>query len=142
MLTEGNGLPLAVVVTGAQVHELKVALPAVDQVWVARSRGRAKQRPKTLAADRGYDSRALRQQLRRRGIRPSIPQRVWPGRRRRRGRPSTLHPASRQRWKVERTHAWIDNWRRLVTRYERHSHIYLAFLLIACFMICLRRILG
>ncbi len=142
MLTEGDGLPLAVAVTGANVHELKVALPVVDRVRVARRRGRAKQRPTTLAADRGYDSRALRQALLRRGIQPSIPQRVWPGRRRRRGRPPKVHAASRQRWKVERTHAWLDNWRRLVTRYERHDHVYLAFLIIACLMICSRRILG
>lgn len=129
-------------ITGAEVHEQRAALSVVDQVRVVRKRGPAKQRPTTLAADRGYDSRALRQGLRRRGIQPSIPQRVWPGRRRRRGRPPKLHAASLQRWKVERTHAWIDNWRRLVTRYERHSHIYLAFLIIACLMTCLRRILG
>lgn len=141
-MTEGEGLPIAVAVTGAQVHEQKVLLPVVDQVRVARRRGPAKRRPKTLAADRGYDSRTVRQALRRRGIQPSIPQRVWRGRRRRRGRPPKVHPASLQRWKVERSHAWLDNWRRLVTRYERHAHVYLAFLIIACLMTCLRRILG
>lgn len=142
MLTDGAGIPLAVLVTGAQVHEQRVALQVVDRVRVPRSRGRPKQRPGTLAADKGYDAKALRRQLRQRGIRPSIPQREWPGRRRKPGRPPTIHPASTSRWIVERTHAWLDNWRRLVVRWERHVHTYHAFLVIACLMTCLKGILG
>lgn len=129
-------------VTGAQVHEQRVALQVVDQVRVPRPRGRPRQRPGMLAADKGYDSRRFRHEVRRRGIRPSVPQRTWPGRRRRRGRPPSVLSASAARWIVERTHAWMDNWRRLVVRWERCAHNYLAFLTIACFMTCLRRISG
>ena len=121
------------------MHEQRVALAVVDQVRVPQQRGRPKQRPKTLAADRGYDSGTLRAALRSRGIRPSIPQRRWPGKFRRR---QPLHAASAARWIVERTHAWLDNWRRLVVRWERRVQNYTAFLTIACFMTCLRRILG
>lgn len=142
MLTDGLGTPLAVVVTGANVHEQQVALHVVDSVRVPRCRGRPKRRPFTLAADKGYDGAAFRRQLRQRGIRPSIPRREWPGRRRKPGRPPKVHPASATRWIVERTHAWMDNWRRLVVRWERHVHAYRAFLVIACFMTCLRGILG
>jgi transposase len=95
-----------------------------------------------LAADAGYDSRPLRRQLRKRGITPSIPERKLKKRkRRRRGRPAKVHPVSQQRWKVERAFAWLNNWRRLATRYERRSSIYRAFLTIACFMVCLNGIL-
>lgn len=142
VMTDGAGIPLVAVVTGAQVHEGQVAMDLVDGVWVPRPQGRPKQRPETLAADKGYDSRELRQELRRRGIRPSIPQRMWLGRKRKPGRPPALHPASAARWIVERTHAWMDNWRRLVVRWERHAHLYLALVFIAAFMICLRRISG
>ncbi len=142
VLTDGIGTPLAVKLTGAQVHELRVALKVVDQVSVRRRRGRPRKRPEILGADKGYDSRGFRRELRRRGIRPSIPLRRWPGRRRRPGRPPKLHPASADRWVVERTHAWMDNWRRLVTRWERRAPNYLAFLIIACFMTCLRLISG
>lgn len=141
-MTDGMGTPLALQVTGAQVHEQRVALRVVDQVRVPRSRGRPKQRPETLGADKGYDSRQLRRELHKRGIRPSIPQRVWPGRHRRPGRPPQVLPASAVRWIVERTHAWMDNWRRLVVRWERRVHNYLALIIIACFMICLRLISG
>lgn len=140
VMTDGAGIPLVTLVTGAQVHEGQVAMDLVDGVWVPRPQGRPKQRPETLAADKGYDSREFRRELRQRGIRSSIPHRVWPGRKRRPGRPPKVHPASAARWIVERTHAWIDNWRRLVVRWERHARSYLALLFIAPFMTCLRRI--
>ena len=73
---------------------------------------------------------------------PSLPQRQWPGRKRRSARPPKVYPVSKCRWKVERTHGWLDNWRRLVVRYDRHPHVYIAFLTIACFMTTLSRILG
>ncbi len=142
LIVDGAGRPLAFTLTGAQVNEKKVALQTVDRIWVKRGRGRPKQRPKQLAADVGYDSRPLRRQLRKRGITPSIPERQQRKRkRRRRGRPAKVHPVSRQRWKVERAFAWVNNWRRLATRYERRAHIYRAFLTIACFMVCLNGIL-
>jgi transposase len=47
----------------------------------------------------------------------------------------------RQRWKVERTYAWLGNYRRLVVRYEWLSHSYLAFVLVAFILICLAALL-
>ena len=88
-----------------------------------------------------YDSAEFRRELRRRGIRPSVPQRHWPGHKRT-GRPPKVYPVSTCRWKVERTHGWLDNWRRLVVRYDRHTDVYIAFLTIACFMTTLSEILG
>lgn len=142
LIADGAGRPLAFMLTGAQVNEKRVALQTVDRVRVKRKQGRPKQRPKQLAADAGYDSRPLRRELRRRGITPSIPERQQHKRqRRRRGRPAKVHPVSGQRWKVERAFAWLNNWRRLATRYERRARIYRAFLTIACFMVCLNGIL-
>jgi len=140
LIAAGTGRPLAFPLTGAQVHEKRVALQTVDRVRVKRKQGRPKQRPKQLAADVGYDSRPLRRE--RRGITPSSPERKRKQRRRRRpGRPAKVHPLSRQRGKVERVLAWLNNWRRLATRYERRVSIYRAFLTIAGFMVCLNGIL-
>ena len=75
----------------------------------------------------------LRQRWRRRGIKPCIP--------RRRNRKPNLEGYSR-RWIVERTFSRLGNFLRLVVRWERHAHIYLAFLLIACAVISLRFISG
>lgn len=141
LLTEGNGLPLAFLVTAANVAEVTVGLKVVDQVRVPRPQGRPKQRPASLAADKSYDSADFRQELRRRRIQPSVPHRRWPKRRRKPGRPPEIHEASKGRWKVERSHGWLDNWRRLVTRYDWYTQSYVAFLTIACFMAALSRIL-
>ncbi len=140
-MTDGQGLPLAFDVTAANESEVTVGLDVVDRVRVPRPRGRPKKRPLALAADKGYDSAEFRRQLRRRGIQPSIPLRVWSGRKRKPGRPPKVHPASGCRWKVERTHGWMDNFRRLVTRYDWYTHSYMAFVTIACFMTALSKIL-
>ena len=142
MMTEGQGLPLAFDVTAANESEVTVALDVVDRVRVPRLRGRPKKRPAALAADKSYDSGEFRRQLRNRGIQPSIPRREWPGRKRKPGRPPKTHEVSLCRWIVERTHGWMDNWRRLVVRYEWHTQSYAAFLTIACFMMVLSRVLG
>ena len=124
------------------MSEVTVALQVVDQVKVPQPQGRPRQRPASLAADKSYDSAEFRRQLRRRRIQPSIPQRKWANRGRRPGRPPQVHAASKGRWKVERSHAWLDNWRRLVTRYDWYTESYVAFLTIACFMGTITRILG
>ena len=137
-------MALAFLVTAANVAEVTVGLTVVDRVRVPRPQGRPKQRPASLGADKGYDSAEFRQGLRRRRIQPSVPQRIWPNRRRKPGRPPETHEASPPQadWKVERSHGWLDNWRRLVTRYDWYTQSYVAFLTIACFMVALSRILG
>jgi hypothetical protein len=86
-LTEAGGMPLAACTTPANGHERAQVLPLLDAVVInTGTRGRPRKRPKVLAADKGYDSKALRQQLRRRGIRAQLPKRVWKTRKPR-GRP-------------------------------------------------------
>jgi hypothetical protein len=71
LVTEGNGLPLAYLVTPANVSEVTVGLEVVDRVRVPRPQGRPRQRPASLAADKSCDSADFRWELRRRGIQPS-----------------------------------------------------------------------
>ena len=47
----------------------------------------------------------------------------------------------KKRWRVERTFAWLDNFRRLVVRWERLAMMYEAFCILACIIICLRELL-
>jgi hypothetical protein len=61
LLTEGNGLALAFLVTAANVAEVTVGLKVVDRVRVPRPQGRPKQRPDSLGADKSYDSAEFRQ---------------------------------------------------------------------------------
>jgi hypothetical protein len=91
-------------------------------------RGRPRKRLKVLAMDKGYDAKDLRRRLRRRGIRPQIPKRVWKSRKPR-GRPIKKDVP---RYQAERTFAWFQRkYRRLVVRWERLAACFNAFLAVA-----------
>ena len=101
----------------------------VDAVHPVRQRrGRPRKRPAKLHADKGYDFKRCRADLRARGITPRIA---------RRGIESSQR-LGRHRWVVERTFAWINQFRRLVVRYERQADLYRAFVVIAAALICFR----
>jgi transposase len=75
-----------------------------------------------------------------RGIEPIIPARANNWR-------ATHQDASklrryRRRWIIERTNAWLQNFRRLTVRYERSAMIYTALIHLACALITLKRVLG
>lgn len=88
--------------------------------------------------DKGYDSKELRAALRKRGIRPQLPKRVWKTKKNR-GRPIKI---SVPRFQQERCFAWFQRkYRRLVVRWERISACFNAFLSLATIHIWLNRIL-
>jgi IS5 family transposase len=114
-------------------------MPLLDAVTInTGKRGRPRKRPKVLAADTGYDSKALRQQLRRRGIRAQLPKRVRKTSKSR-GRPLKMDVP---RFQAERTFAWFQKkYRRLVVRWERHSVCFNAFLAMAIIHIWIQRLI-
>jgi transposase len=139
LVTDGNGLPLAVLLDSAQKAEIELAQKTLGLVWVPKKGpGRPKTRPKELVADRGYDSKAFRSHLRRRCIHPCIPER-----RGKRPRPGKKADTSnyRLRWIVGSTLAYLGNFRRLVVRHERHISVYQGFFNLACILILLNRLL-
>ena len=128
-MVDRNGLPLALVLSGANVHDSKVLAQALDAVPAIRQpRGRPRQRPAKLHADKGYDFPRCRLDLRRRHIIPRIARRGV----------ETSQRLGRYRWVVERSFAWINQFRRLIVRYERHADLYRAFLTLAAAIICHR----
>jgi IS5 family transposase len=123
---------LAVGLSAANTHDsllLDAVVDAVLPVKGPRGRcGRPRKRPAKLHGDKGYDFPRCRRALRRRGITPRIA---------RRGVESSTR-LGRHRWVVERSLAWLVGYRRLQVRYERDADILLAFLHLACVLICLR----
>ncbi|WP_370872917.1 transposase [Croceifilum oryzae] len=106
---------------------------------IPSNRGRSICRFKELIADKAYDSTSFRHFLRRRGAKPTIPERK--NRKKRKGRPLALGNQYRQRWKIERCFAWLDNSRRLIVRYERYIQHYKAFCLVALILLSVNRLL-
>jgi transposase len=128
-LTDAAGMPLAARTTPANGDERAQVLSLLDALRVhTGKRGRPRKRFKVLVADNGDDAHALRQGLRRRGMRPQIPTRVWKNRKPR-GRPISNDAP---RFQAERAFAWFQRQdRRLVVRWERLAACFNAFLAVA-----------
>ena len=131
-LVDRQGIPLAVQLTAANVHDSKLLEPLVDAVQPIRrpvgAPGRPRKRPAKLHADKGYDFPEKRRALRKHGITPRIA---------RRGVESSQR-LGRHRWVVERTQAWAVTLRELAVRYDRHAATVVAFLHLTCALICVR----
>ena len=138
-LTEGGGMPLANRTTPANGDERAQVLPLLDAVKIRTGkRGRPRKRLRVIATDKGYDAKALREKLRKRGIRAQIPKRVWKTKKNR-GRPiAKVVP----RFQAERTFAWFQKkYRRLVVRWERITACFEAFLTLATIHIWVHRLI-
>ncbi|MGB6475363.1 MAG: IS5 family transposase [Candidatus Sulfotelmatobacter sp.] len=140
VVVDGRGVPLGNYLHSASPAEVKLAETTLAAIRVGRSHhaGRPRQKPVRVIADKAYDSDPLRKRLQQRGIELICPHK------RNRVRAATQDGRAlrryRRRWIVERTNAWLGNFRRLVVRYDRSLTIYGAFFHIACFMIVLRRV--
>ena len=83
----------------------------------------------------------LREALSRRTIRPYIPKRRKKGEREEPSYNNTIQQFYATRWIVERTNAWLQNYRRITVRWDRFADSYEAFIELACILICLRRVM-
>jgi transposase len=139
VVVDGKGVPLGSRLESASPSEVKLVQGTLETIRVPRNgRGRPKSKPDRLIADKGYDCDWLRKSLALRGIELICPHR------RNRSLPKLQDGRSlrryRRRWKVERTFAWLGNFRRLVVRYEHDIRMYRAFFHLACLIITLRHL--
>jgi transposase len=137
VVADGQGVPLGVELASASPHECTLIESTLQQVAVPRcGRGRPRKNPERLIYDRAADSDALRARLKRRGIELICPNRWNKKVKTQDGRNLRRY---RRRWKIERTIAWLQNFRRLVVRYERQTKMFRAFLHVACLVITVRQ---
>lgn len=138
VLVERQGIPVGALLASASPAEVKLLEPLVQTVqfpsgpdsWV-------RPEPHRLIADRAYDSDPLREKMREYGIELIAPNRK---KRRRKTADGRKLRRYRRRWIIERTMAWLSNFRRLAVRYDRLITIYSAFFHVACLMIALRHL--
>jgi len=129
LLVEGNGLPVGLVVDGANVHDGVLA----EDTFV----GVVAKRPKPAAfdlwdfeADKGYDCLEVRYLAAYYGYVAHIPRNK---RNAKQAQEQNQLPAYRsRRWIVERTHSWLNRFRRILVRWEKKKQNYLAMLHLAC----------
>lgn len=142
---DGRGLPLAVLVTPGNANDSTAFDAVLDAVRVPRAGvGRPRRRPDAVIADKAYSSRAIRQTLRRRGIRAVIPERAdQKANRMRRGRAGGRPPAfDRDLYKarnvVERCFNRLKQFRAIATRFDKLADRYKAGIRLASLILWLR----
>jgi len=128
-IADRAGLPLSIVLAAATPHEVRLVEETVAQRFTRKV-------PILLIGDRAYDSDKLDRILRQHRIRMVAPHKS------NRVKPETQDGRElrryKRRWKVERLNAWLQNYRRLVTRYEYKAENFLGFIHLAVFLILLR----
>ena len=127
LICDGHGIPLAIKLTGANCHDSTQALPLLDGIPSLQGpRGRPRCRPDSVLGDRADDPELIRRASHSRQILPRLAMR------------NTKHSSGlgRLRWVVERTFARLNQFRRLRVRYEKRPDMHLAFLTLACILIC------
>jgi transposase len=119
---------LVVQTAAANEHDSTTLLPLlIDIPAVAGKPGHPKRKPKSLVADKAFDSAPLRALIRWLGIEPRIP---------RRG--DNQRGLGKVRWLIERTLSWFHQFRRLRIRWERNPDMHQVFLSLAATFICYR----
>jgi transposase len=90
-----------------------------------------------VIGDKAFDSAKLAARLRERGIELVAPLRLGTKSRRQDGRKLRRY---KKRWKVERLFAWLKQFRRISTRWDRKAENFLGFLYLGCMVILLRAV--
>jgi transposase len=128
-VADGTGLPVAVHAENASPHEVRL----VRKTLVERFTDDA---PKRLIGDKAYDSDPLDVELAEAGIELIAPHKV--NRKRAITQDGRKLRRYKRRWKVERLFAWLQNYRRILVRYEYHDENYLGFVHLGCILILLK----
>ena len=129
-VADRHGLPVAVHVASASPHEVTLVPDTVQGRFVADTPGR-------LIGDKAYDSDKLDAQLQQQGIELIAPHRG--NRTRLVSQDGRALRRYKRRWKIERLFAWLQHFRRILTRHEYHAANFLGFVQLGCLAILMRR---
>jgi putative transposase len=123
---------MGLAVEGANRHDMKRVRSTLDRLVVERPTPTEAQ-PQGLCLDKGYDDQDVRDILEEFGFTAHL---------RSRGEAALAikDQASQKarRWVVERTHSWMNRFRRILVRWDKKPEHYLAFLHFACALIAFR----
>jgi len=131
-VTEGHGVPLGLAVDGANRHDMKLVRSTLDSLVVERPAPTV-EHPQGMCLDKGYDYQEVRDILAEFGFTAHILARGAEAKELKREAGFKA-----RRWVVERTHSWMNRFRRLLVRWDKKPQHYLAFLHFACALIAFR----
>ena len=131
MVDQKEGLPTSVYIDSASPHEVMLVEKTLDESFT-------EQEPIELLGDKGFDSNDLDDKLFcERGLELIAPER--------KNKKEPRHTSEdfqnyQHRWKVERFFAWLQNFRRVATRWDYYAENYLGFIQLACMLMLLKRL--
>ncbi len=132
MLTEAAGIPVALAIDGANRHDMKLVRSTLNGIMAARPVPTVAT-PQGLCLDKGYDFDEVRDIAREFGFTAHI---------RARGEEAKAIKQEAgfkaRRWVVERTHSWMNRFRRILIRWEKLPDTFIAMLHLACGIITWR----
>ncbi len=132
LLTEGAGVPIGLVVAGANRNDFKLLGDTIASIPLERPRP-TRRRSQGLCLDKGYDYQEVYDLVTEFGFTAHV-----------RARGEEAQAIKRtagyraRRWVVERTHSWMNRFRGLLVRWEKKTVNYLAVLHLACAYITFR----
>ena len=133
LLTDGGGVPIGLAVEGANRNDFKMVEETIISIPIERPTP-TPEKPQGMCLDKGYDFDEVRELLATFGFTAHI---------RTRGEEAQAIKRAAgykaRRWVVERTHSWMNRFRRLLIRWDKKVHNYLAFLHLACAYITYRQ---
>jgi putative transposase len=133
VLSEGGGVPIGLVLEGANRNDFKLLRQTIESLAVERPEptGGAEQ---GMCLDKGYDYNEVREILQEFGFTAHI---------RARGEEAQLIKKEAgfraRRWVVERTHSWMNRFRAILIRWEKKAQNFLALLHLACAFITFKQ---
>jgi putative transposase len=132
LLTEAQGVPIGLAIDGANRHDMKLVRPTLDSIVVDRPVP-TDTHPQGLCLDKAYDYDDVRAIWAEFGFTAHIRSRGEEAK-------ALVHEAGQRarRWVVERSHSWMNRFRRILVRWEKKPEHYLAFLHFACALIAFR----
>jgi len=133
LLTEGQGVPIAVVVEGANRHDMKLLAKTLDAT-VVECPSPTEEAPQHLCADKGYDYAECRQETKSHGYIPHIRSRFEEQKEKR-----EIPGYRARRWVVEVCHSWLNRFRKILVRFEKNLATHLGLLQFACAYIVFKR---
>lgn len=135
LLVDGNGVPLALYLSAAHRHDVKGLPHLLTSGWLIERQPPEETGQQHICLDKAYHDQKMEAFLEKREYISHIKQR---GEADEPGLGEPVHPP--RRWKVERTISWLNNMRKLRTRWEKKAANYRALWLLACTLIIFRRI--
>jgi putative transposase len=132
MLVDGIGVPVAMVVTGANRHDVSQLETLLDSIVIERPD--PFEHPQNLCLDKGFSGEPALEEVVLSGFIPNIKSR---------GEEKSSkeqNPACKaRRWVFEVTHSWMNRFRKLLVRYEKLDKTYKELLMLSCAFIALRK---